>query len=190
MFKFTYCKNFAHAETREIEWDDFAEGVSKSVGYATKEESIRRAAIVGGLREDETVGRAENIACRTIASLDYDELPTGTTMDDVELALSLGLNCAFAAYTTFRHTLEAPRFRVFVPLSRAVTPEEYPGVVDQIRETIGLEGLDKCSYAVNQIMFLASHRHGVSPWKLSQGGDPWTVPEAVFDGSIRSALRC
>lgn len=179
MLKFTYCKNFAHAETREIEWDDFAEGVSKSVGYATKEESIRRAAIVGGLREDETVGRAENIACRTMASLDYDELPAGTTMDDVELALSLGLSCAFAAYTTFRHTPEAPRFRVFVPLSRAVTPEEYPGVVDQIREVIGLDGLDKCSYTVNQIMFLASHRHGVSPWKLSQGGDPWSVPEAV-----------
>ena len=51
MLKFTYCKNFAHAETRESEWDDFAEGVSKSVGYAMKEESIRRAAIVGGLRE-------------------------------------------------------------------------------------------------------------------------------------------
>jgi len=70
MLKFTYCKNFAHAETREVEWDDFAEGVSKSVGYATKEESVRRAAVVGGLREDETVGRAENIACRTMASLD------------------------------------------------------------------------------------------------------------------------
>jgi hypothetical protein len=110
MLKFTYCKNFAHAETREIEWDDFAEGVSKSVGYATKEESIRRAAIVGGLREDETIGRAENIACRTMASLDYDALPAGTTTDDVELALTLGLNCAFAAYTTFRHTPEGAAF--------------------------------------------------------------------------------
>jgi hypothetical protein len=179
MLKFTYCKNFAHAETREIEWDDFAEGVSKSVGYATKEESIRRAAIVGGLREDETVGRAENIACRTMASLDYDDLPAGTTMDDVELALSLGLNCAFAAYTTFRHTPEGPRFRVFVPLSRPVSPAEYPGVVDKIREAIGLDGLDDCSYTVNQIMFLASHRHGVDPWKLSQGGAPWAVPDAV-----------
>ena len=182
MLKFTYCKNFAHAETREVEWDDFAEAVSKSVGYATKEESVRRAAVVGGLREDETVGRAENIACRTMASLDYDDLPAGTTMDDVELALSLGLSCAFAAYTTFRHTPEVPRFRVFVPLSRAVSPAEYPGVVDQIREAIDLEGLDDCSYTVNQIMFLASHRHGVTPWKLSQVGEPWAVPEVVEGG--------
>lgn len=189
MFKFTYCKNFAHAETREIEWDDFAEGVSKSVGYATKEESIRRAAIVGGLREDETLGRAENIACRTMASLDYDNLPAGTTMGDVELALSLGLDCAFAAYTTFRHTPEAPRFRVFVPLSRAVRPAEYPGVVDKIRETIGLDGLDDCSYTVNQIMFLASHRHGVEPWKLSQGGDPWAVPDVVEGGITIGSAR-
>jgi hypothetical protein len=189
MLKFTYCKNFAHAETREVEWDDFAEGVSKSVGYATKEESIRRAAVVGGLREDETVGRAENIACRTMASLDFDDLPVGTTMDDVELALSFGLNCAFAAYTTFRHTPEAPRFRVFVPLSRAVSPVEYSGVVDQIREAIGLEGLDDCSYTVNQIMFLASHRHGVTPWKLSQAGEPWAVSEVVEGGITFGSAR-
>lgn len=189
MLKFTYCKNFAHAETREVEWDDFAEGVSKSVGFATKEESVRRAAVVGGLREDESVGRAENIACRTIASLDYDDLPAGTTMDDVELALSLGLDCAFAAYTTFRHTPEAPRFRVFVPLSRPVSPAEYPGVVDQIREAIDLEGLDDCSYTVNQIMFLASHRHGVEPWKLSQGGEPWSVPEVVEGGITFGSAR-
>ncbi len=189
MLKFTYCKNFAHAETREVEWDDFAEGVSKSVGYATKEESVRRAAVVGGLREDETVGRAENIACRTMASLDYDDLPAGTTMDDVELALSLGLDCAFAAYTTFRHTPEAPRFRVFVPLSRPVSPAEYPGVVDQIREAIDLEGLDDCSYTVNQIMFLASHRHGVEPWKLSQGGEPWSVSEVVEGGITFGSVR-
>lgn len=179
MLKFTYCKNFAHAETREVEWDDFAEAVSKSVGYSTKEESIGRSAIVGGLREDETIGRAENIACRTMASLDYDNLPAGTSLDDVELALSLGLDCAFAAYTTFRHTPDAPRFRVFVPLSRAVSPAEYGKVVEQIRDAIDLEGLDDCSYKVNQIMFLASHRHGVTPWKMSQGGQPWAVPDVV-----------
>lgn len=190
MFKFTYCKNFAHAETREIEWDDFAERVSTSVGYATKEESVRRAAIVGGLREDETKGRGvENIASRTIASLDYDELPAGTTLDDVELALTLGLDCAFAAYTTFRHTPEAPRFRVFVPLSRAVSPAEYPTVIDQVRDAIGLDGLDVCSYTVNQIMFLASHRHGVEPWRMKQTGSPWQVPDAVEGQIVQGTIK-
>jgi hypothetical protein len=189
MLKFTYCKNFAHAETREIEWDDFAQRVSTSVGYATKEESVRRAAVVGGLREDEAQGRAENIACRTIASLDYDDLPAGTTLDDVELALTLGLDCAFAAYTTFRHTPEAPRFRVFIPLSRAVSPTEYGSVVDQIRNAIGIEGLDNCSYTVNQIMFLASHKHGVVPWRLTQGGSPWQVPDTIQGQIVQGIAR-
>ena len=109
MLKFTYCKSFAHAETKEVAWDDFSRVASKSVGFDTKEESIKRAAIVGGVRADESVGRAENIASRTMASLDYDDLPEGTTLDDVELALTLGLDCAFTAYTTFRHTPDAPR---------------------------------------------------------------------------------
>ena len=192
MIKFTYCKSFAHAETKEVEWDDFTRVTAKSVGYDTKEESIRRAAIVGGIRADETVGRAENIGSRTMASLDYDDLPEGTTLDDVELALTLGLDCAFTAYTTFRHTPEAPRFRVFAPLSRAVAPGEYKGVIDSMREAIGLEGLDKCSYTVNQIMFLASHRNGVAPWGLSQAGEPWAVadaaPEAI-GGIVRAEVE-
>jgi hypothetical protein len=179
MVKFTYCKNFAHAETKDVPWDDFTRVTSKSVGYDTKEESIKRAAIIGGIRADETTGRAENIATRTMASLDYDDLPDGTTLDDIELALRLGLDCGFITYTTFRHTPSAPRFRVFVPLSREVLPAEYKDVVDDIREAIGLDGLDKCSYTVNQIMFLASHRNGTQPWHLSQPGEPWPVSDAA-----------
>ena len=179
MVKFTYCKNFAHAETREVAWDDFAKVSGRSVGYATKEESIRRAAIVGGIRKDETVSRAENIASRTIATLDYDNFSPGTTLEDIELALALGVEGAFTAYSTFRHTVEAPRVRIFVPLSRAVTPAEYPAVIDAIYNQIGLDGLDKCSYTVNQIMFLASHRHGVEPWSFSQGGETWAVPDEI-----------
>jgi hypothetical protein len=184
--KLTYCKNFASAETREVEWEKFVSTATKSVGYASKEESVKRAAIVGGLRADETVGRAENIAARTIASLDYDKLPEGTTLDDVELALSLGLPCAFTAYTTFRHMPAVPRFRVFVPLSRAVTPEEYPAVVEAIAAAVGLDGLDDCSFVVGQLMFLASHRHGVEPWNMSQPGEPWRVP-SVVEGRIERA---
>jgi hypothetical protein len=187
MIKFTYCKNFAHAETKETDWDDFARVAVKSVGFDTKEQSIKRAAIVGGVRADESVGRAENIATRTMASLDYDDLPKGTTLDDIELALMINLDCAFTAYTTFRHTPENPRFRVFVPLSRPVTPEEYPAVVDAIRDKIGLEGLDDCSYTVNQIMFLASHKHGVEPWNLSGDKDtPWNIGDAPLGGIVRA----
>jgi hypothetical protein len=184
MLKFSYCKNFAHIETREVEWDDFANSVTKSIGYATKDESIKRAGLIGGLRKDETKGREENIGLRTLATLDYDELPEGTTITDVELALTLNLDCAFTAYTTFRHTEYAPRFRVFIPLSRPVGAQEYPEVVKQIYDQIGIEGLDDCSFVMAQIMFLASHKHGVNPWSMTQDGEPWQVPDQVV-GTIQ-----
>jgi hypothetical protein len=121
-----------------------------------------------------------------MASLDYDDLPGGTTIEDVELALSLSLDCAFTAYSTFRHAPDAPRFRVFIPLSRPVAPDEYPSVVDAIAHAIGLSGLDDCSYTVNQIMFLASHKHGTEPWSLSQEGEPWDVGNAPVGGIVRA----
>ena len=70
---FTYCKNFATAETKSATWPSFAATVSKSVGYDTKEESIKRAMVVGGVRDDEDRGRAENVNTREILALDYDD---------------------------------------------------------------------------------------------------------------------
>lgn len=185
MLKFTYCKNFAHAETREASWDAFANACTKSTGYASKEESIRRAAIIGGLRKDETAGRAENIHLRTIAMLDYDDLEPGVTVDDIEFALRLALpDVGFVAYSTFRHTPEAPRFRVAIPLSRPVGEAEYRSVVEAISREIDLGEPDDCSYTMNQIMFLPSHRHGVEPWSARQDGEPWAVPDQPEGGIV------
>ena len=167
---FTYCKNFATAETKRATWEQFAAAAIKSVGYDTKVESIRRAAIVGGVRSDESVGRADNVKTRTILTLDYDEFGPGTTLDDIELALFLGMpTCAWIAYSTFRHTPDAPRIRIMAPLSRQVSAAEYVALVAAIADQIGLEGMDSCSKVVNQVMFLASHKNGVEPWFQSGG---------------------
>lgn len=179
MLKFTYCKNFASAETREVDWGVFKKTLTHSVAYPSKEASVKRSAIIGGVRDDETGGRAENVSTRTVAILDYDDLSPGTDIDDVELALELGLDCAFVAYTTFRHMPDAPRFRVAVPLSRTVRKNEYVQVVNEIRDSIGLDGLDECSYTPNQLMFLPSHREGVEPWALTNDGEPWFVHESA-----------
>lgn len=185
MLKFTYCKNFASAETWEADWGSFKKTLTKSVAYPSKEASIKRAAIIGGVRDDEQGGRAENVSTRTVAILDYDDLEAGTDISDVEFALEINLDCAFVAYTTFRHTPEAPRFRVAIPLSRTVSIAEYEGVVNEISDRIGLEGLDGCSYKANQLMFLPSHRDGIEPWSLTKDGEPWDVGETVQGGITR-----
>lgn len=173
---FTYCKNFATAETKSTTWAQFAAIAMKSVGYDTKEESIRRAAIVGGVRSDESVGRADNVKTRTILTLDYDDFESGVTLDDIELAIEMGLpGCAWIAYSTFRHTDDAPRIRIMAPLSREVGPAEYIALVDAIADMIALGGLDSCSKVINQIMFLASHKNGVDPWSRSGGAGTMDV---------------
>ncbi len=86
---FTYCVNFGSAETKTTTWDKFAATVSRSEQFETKAQSIRRAAIVGGVRSDEKAGRADNVASRTILALDYDDFPLGTSIAEIEFALDL-----------------------------------------------------------------------------------------------------
>lgn len=166
---FTFCKSFAHAETKTVSWEQFARTVARSVGYDSKQESIKRAAIVGGVRPDETKGRADNIKTRTILTLDYDDFD-GVSLEDIELALALEMDCAHVAYSTFRHTRDSPRVRIMAPLSREVGATEYAAIVDAMADKIGLGAPDPCSKTTNQLMFCASHRNGVEPWSAF-GGD-------------------
>lgn len=167
---FTFCKSFAHAETKKAAWPVFAASVTRSVEYPNKQASIARESIVGGVREDEQRGRASNVKTRTILTLDYDDLP-GITLADIDLQLEVMLaGCAWVAYSTYRHTPEAPRIRVFVPLSRAVGKAEYAALVDRIADDLGLGAPDPCSKVMAQIFFLASHSLGVTPWSASGDG--------------------
>jgi hypothetical protein len=174
MIRFTYCKNFASAETRETEWHPFATTLSTFKSYPSKEASVGRAAFVGGVRADETKGRADgNIAVRTVATLDFDA-PQGS-LADIEFQLGMTLPCAFVAYSTFRHTPEVPRFRLCVPLSRPVNEAEYKVIVNDIIRLVDLGNVDPCSFTMSQLMFLPSNREGVTPWSLRQDGEPWAV---------------
>ena len=185
MIKFTYCKNFASAETKEVEWDDFVRPLTRSVEYPSKEASIKRGAFIGGVREDESRGREANVKWRTVATIDYDALDM--RIDQVEFAFQITLNCAYVAYSTFRHTPDAPRVRLCVPLSRPVDEAEYRAVVDEIVHMVGLGAPDKCSYVMNQIMFLPSHQPGVEPWSQRNDGEPWQVSDAVV-ASVEAAM--
>ena len=184
MVKFTYCKNFATAETREAEWNPFAKTLSTFVAFPSKEASVSRAAFVGGIRADETKGRADgNINVRTVATLDFDA-PQGT-LDDIEFALDLAMPCAFVAYSTFRHTPDVPRFRLCVPLSRPVNEAEYRAIVNAIVDLVALGPVDNCSFVMSQLMFLPSNREGVTPWSMRRDGEPWVGQGTQISISVR-----
>ena len=176
--EFTYCSNFASAESRELPWPDFARELTTFETFPSKQASVARAAFVGGIRADETKGRADgNIIARTVATLDYDA--PRVSLDAIDAALEFSLDCAYVAYSTFRHTPEAPRFRLCVPLSRPVNEAEHRAIVDQIVKAVALGEPDKCSYVMAQLMFLPSRQEDVEPWSVCHDGEPWEVPESL-----------
>ena len=185
MIRFTYCKNFATAETLERPWTKMADTLTTFEAYPSKEASVKRAAFVGGVRADETKGRADgNIATRTVATLDFDA-PTGS-LDEIEFQLDLVMPCAFVAYSTFRHTPEAPRIRLCVPLSRPVGEDEHRRVVSEIVRLVDIGAVDNCSFVMSQLMFLPSHKEGVTPWSMRRDGAAWEVGGTEIAISVRS----
>ena len=182
---YTYCQNFASAETKEVQWDHFAVDLTTFKAFPSKEASVAREAFVGGVRADETKGRADgNILTRTVATLDFDA-PTGT-LDEIQFTLDLMMPCAFVAYSTFRHTPEVPRIRLCVPLSRPVGEDEHRRVVSEIVRLVDIGAVDNCSFVMSQLMFLPSHKEGVPPWSMRRDGAAWEVGGTEIAISVRN----
>ncbi len=174
--KYTYCRNFSSAETREVDWEALAEMLTIFAAFPSKEASVAREAFVGGVRADETKGRADgNIVTRTVATLDFDA-PKGS-LDEIEFQLDLLMPCAFVAYSTFRHTPETPRIRLCVPLSRPVNEHDHRIVVNEIVRLVDIGPVDNCSFVMSQLMFLPSHKQGVEPWSMRRDGAAWDCGE-------------
>ena len=58
---FSVFDNFAAGKNKTIPWDRFAASAVKSVGYDTKEQSIRRKAIIGGPLLRDGKSREDNV---------------------------------------------------------------------------------------------------------------------------------
>ena len=68
----------------------------------------------------------ENILSRSILTFDLDECPAGFNPEPLIREKLPGV--AAIGYTTHKHTPQAPRWRVFIPLSEVVTPFRYEGI--------------------------------------------------------------
>ncbi len=173
--QYIFCENFSSAEQRNEPWEQFTKSLTHSVEFPNKDASTARAAIIGGTLKNPKGGRANgNITARTIITCDIDK--TKMSLADIEIYLRSQLPVAFVAYSTYRHTNDAPRIRIVIPLSRPVTQREYIAIMDivaKLLEPVGV--LDKCSFVWAQLMFLPSHQPGVTPWAVVQDGDPWEV---------------
>lgn len=97
------------------------------------------------------IRQSENVESRSAVALDGDRL-------NPEFLANFESIMPYTAflYTTHSHRPEAPRARVFVPLSRDVTPDEFQAIARYLAQSFGIEQFDACSFRVNQLMYLPS----------------------------------
>lgn len=88
------------------------------------------------------------IRTRCAVTLDAD-----SPSDGFEQTLRDLLDCSYIVHTTFSSTPSKPRFRVIIPLSRTVIPQEYSLIVDHLVKLIGESSFDPGSSQAERYMF-------------------------------------
>ena len=106
--------------------------------------------IFGSLMRD---SRAKhNVITRNALTLDLDFAP----IDAFTVIVKAWKGVDIAIHTTHSHSQDKPRFRVLVPLSREVTPEEYEAVARKFSDRINLEWFDPTTFERNRLMYFPS----------------------------------
>lgn len=170
---------------RDITWEDLCKKVSVTQRTTETVEEYRKlkkgmqdsikdvGGFVGGhLRQ----GRRKNgmVLCRSMLTLDMDY---GKPDIWDEIAMLHDFKCC--VYSTHKHTPEAPRLRLIIPLSREVTEEEYPAVARMVAKEIGIDLFDDTTYEACRLMYWPSTSAGGDFFFDSKDG-PELDPDAYL----------
>lgn len=94
----------------------------------------------------------QNVEYRQVICLDADS-PAKDFLTDLDLGMG---NTAWGLYTTHSHTANAPRYRVLIPLSRAVTADEYKAIARLLAKDINIDAMDPTTYEPERLMYWPS----------------------------------
>nr|WP_319488496.1 virulence-associated E family protein [uncultured Caproiciproducens sp.] len=109
---------------------------------------------VGGIVHGGGRRKSNAIDGRDVLTLDLDHIqPVGT--DDVLRRVD-GLGCGYAIYSTRKHSPEAPRLRVLLPLDRTVTADEYEPIARKAAQLIGIDMCDPSTFEASRLMYWPS----------------------------------
>lgn len=83
------------------------------------------------------------------------------------------------AYPTHSNTPESARWRFVLPLSRAVTPEEYVAVARMVATWFGIDSMDPTTYQPERLMYWPSSPED-APYELKEHHGAWLDPDEVL----------
>ena len=118
--------------------------------------------------------KGDSIKCRSLVTLDID-----FGQNDTPDVIADMLPCAWALYSTHSHTPQSPRYRLVIPLSRDVTPDEYIPVARRVAEWIDINLFDSSTYEPSRLMYWPSCPVDGEYVFLSAPGDPLDADEVL-----------
>lgn len=120
-----------------------------------------------------------SVVSRNALTFDVDRIPGADAGAELRATLeSYGYEAL--VHTTYSSTPERPRYRVIVPLTRAVTPVEYAAVSRALMDELGREMFDAASAYPWHLMFLPAGPEGrVESWHI--GGGEFLDPDALIE---------
>lgn len=145
-----------------LEWEEFVEWLALDApadhkvcgGYVAGELQLT----TGHLGNPDCVGLHRNkraVECRSMLTLDVDHAGEGFAVD-----VMMKLGCALAMYTTWSSTPESPRWRLILPLSEDVKPEDYRLLADAVMMDLGASQFDTGSREPERLMHRPSNQGG------------------------------
>ena len=151
-----------HWQNKEILWSELLDKLSTTTRTretvaeyaAMSKEDRNRCKDVGGFVAGYLkAGKRNNasVVNRCAVCLDADNADPGL-LDDLDMTF---IN-AYALYSTHSHTPEQMRLRIIIPLSRAVTPDEYAAIARRIAGDLILTRFDSTTFESARLMYWPS----------------------------------
>ena len=158
------CKHTGETAAQYRAMTKTAQGKVKDVG-----------GFVGGTVRDGGPRKADTIVSRDFVTLDIDYGEQST----VGLVQDMLSGTAFCLYSTHSHTPEKPRYRLVLPLSREVSPDEYIPIARRIADDIGIDLFDSSTYEPCRLMYWPSAPADVDYVFVTGEGDPVDADKAL-----------
>lgn len=172
-------------KNKKMSWRDIVKACSETTytretvaeyGRMTRDEQSNIKDVggfVGGYLSEGT-RKTDNVKWRSVATLDID-YGTSDVWDD----FTMGFDCAAIMYSTHKHTPEKPRYRLVIPFSRDVAPDEYEPLCRLIARDLGIELFDTTTYQLPRLFYWPSTSKDGEFVFHEQQGSPIDVDEIL-----------
>lgn len=119
--------------------------------------------------------KKNSVTARYLITLDIDSAPADWWDD-----LTMFYPNEMLMYSTHKHSSEAPRWRLIMPLSREVLSDEYEAIARKVAGNLGIEHFDPTTFQPERLMFWPSRAMDGEHECFRQEGK-WLDADAVLN---------